>query len=187
MNAISSLCPQTTCDFHPGFLLPRLSACSGPIGEAGEPHLPVCLSLPHCHPSVGGHAHPDDQQTLPAHSGPPTANFLPSRDNLPSVICSLSTQMSPETSWHSYFSAQFRPLFIIFSATLHITHYRAFPAARNVHDAHNLYLAYALVIKLKANYEFFLRPIRQQPSTINTVNLFIVSAEMTQLFCCRFA
>lgn len=86
------------CDFHPGFLLPRLSVRSVPIGQAGESLLPVCLSLPHCHPSVSRHAHPDDQQTLPAHSGLPTANLLPSRDNLPSVICSLTTQISCELS-----------------------------------------------------------------------------------------
>lgn len=62
VNAISSLCPRTTCDFHPSFLLPRLSSCWLPIGEAGEPHLPVCLSLPHCRPSVSRHAHTDDRR-----------------------------------------------------------------------------------------------------------------------------
>lgn len=178
VNAISSLCPQTTCDFHPGFLLLRLSARSVPIGEAGESHLPVCLPLPHCHPSVSRHAHTDDQQTLPAHSGPPTANFPPSRDNLPSVICSLTTlNFTSSYPGASIFLPSLVHPFIFFIGTLHKTHYHAFPAVRNMQDDHILYLAYALVMKWKANYEqFFPRTTRQQQQTIKTVNLFIMSA-----------
>lgn len=151
VNAISSLCPRTTCDFHPSILLPRLSARSVPIREAGESHLPVCLSLPHCHPSVSRHAHTDDQHTLSTHSGPSTANFPPSRDNLPLVICSLATLNFPSSCPGVFISlpSLVHP-FISFIGTLHKTHYHVFPAVRNMQDDQILYLAH---IKSKANYE----------------------------------
>lgn len=52
-------------------------------------------SLPPCHLSVCRHAHRDDQQTFPAPRGPQAASFPLSRNNLPSVICSYASQLSP--------------------------------------------------------------------------------------------
>lgn len=83
----------TTCGLV-GFFSAPLYVSQSRWRQTSESYLPECLALPCCLPARR-HAHTDDQQTLPAQRGPLAASFPPSRDNLPSAVCSRATQIFP--------------------------------------------------------------------------------------------
>ena len=76
--------------------------------------------------------------------------FPPSRDNLPSVICSLTTLNFTSSCSGTFIllpSLVHLCIYYFFIGTLHKTHYYVFSAVRKMQDDYTVYLACARVLK----------------------------------------